>query len=109
MNTYYQQNGRIGSNNDIFETYFYGETKALPSWKKRLDTILAILAAMVASLTSARARTALRVFGVGASLVGFVGIIGAMEAGSLAILPGILIGILLIGVEVLCLRRATKH
>ncbi len=109
MNTYYQQNRRISSNNDIFEVYFYGKAKPMPKWKKQLDSILSMLAAMVAFLTSARVRTALRVFGVGVSLVGFVGIIGAMEAGSLAILPGILLGLLLIGVEFLCLRRVGKH
>ncbi|MBQ9773652.1 MAG: hypothetical protein IJW30_03215 [Clostridia bacterium] len=105
MNTYYQQNERIYSNNDIFEAYFLTDAKPVTKWKKAADRLLGLLAALISFLTSARVRTFVRVLLVTLSLVGMIGIIGAMESGALGLGAGLGFGALLVSIEVLCLRR----
>lgn len=104
MNISYQDNGRIYSNNDIFETYF--NVGARPSkMRKAVNAMLAALSFMVAFLTDARTLAVARVTGFGLCLVGFVGIIGAMEAGAISLGFGLVLGGALLGIEALCLRR----
>ncbi len=105
MNTYYQENGQVNSNNDIFELYFYEGAKKAPAWKRAADRILALVSALIAILCGAHVRTALRVGGVALSLVGLIGVIGAMESGSLNLAVGVLLGAILVGLEYLCLRH----
>ena len=105
MNTYYQNNGQFASNNDIFEEYFFGGARPVSAWKKAADRVLAILSALLIFFTGARVRTVVRVCGATLSLVALVGVIGAMEHGSLGLFAGFVIGVLLIGLEFICLRR----
>lgn len=98
MNASYERNGRFDSNSRIFEGYY---TESAPRASKLRNALESICA-------SEKARTlfaTLRVFGTALSLVGFVGVIGAMENGSLSLLNGLLLGSLLLSVEYLCLRR----
>ena len=101
MNTYYERNSQVTSNNDIFEAYFNTETKA----KKALDNLLYMLAALLTALSGARVRAIVRAASLVLCLVAFIGIIGAMESGVLGLGMGVLIGCLILGVEFLCLRR----
>ena len=104
MNISYQNNGRIYSNNDIFADYL--NVGARPSkMRKAADAMLAALSLILAFLTSARTRVVARTIGFSLTLVGFVGIIGAMEAGSISLGMGLVLGAALLGIEVLCLRR----
>ncbi len=104
MNISYQNNGHIYSNNDIFADYF--NVGARPSkMRKAVDTLLAALSVILSFLTAARTRVIARTVGFSISLVGFVGIIGAMETGAISLVLGLVLGALLLGVEVLCLRR----
>ena len=104
MNVSYQNNGRIYSNNDIFADYF--NVGARPSkMRKAADAILAALSLILTFLTAARTRVIARTVGFGLTLVGFVGIIGAMEAGTISLGLGLILGAALLGIEVLCLRR----
>ena len=104
MNISYQNNGRIYSNNDIFGDYF--NVGAKPSkMRKAADAMLAALSFVLAFLTATRTRVVARALGFGICLVGFVGIIGAMETGALSLGLGLVLGALLLGIEVLCLRR----
>lgn len=105
MNTYYQNNNRLNSNNDIFEEYFFGGSRPVSGAKKAADHLLALLSAFLLFITSARVRTVARVTLAALSLVGFVGIIGAVEVGTLGMGAGALLGLLFIGLEVLCLYR----
>lgn len=105
MNTYYQKSERSNSNNDVFEKYFWGEVRHVSTWKKATDRILALISAFLLLLTSARVRTVARVSFAALSLVGFIGVIGAMESGSLRLDVGLLIGACLLGVEIVCLRH----
>ena len=104
MNISYQNNGRIYSNNDIFADYF--NVGARPSkMKKAADAMLAALSLILAFLTSAHTRVVARALGFGLCLVGFVGIIGAMESGAISLGFGLLLGGAILGIELLCLRR----
>ena len=104
MNISYQNNGRIYSNNDIFADYFNVGTK--PSkMRKAADALLAALSLILAFLTATRTRVAARAIGFGLCLVGFVGIIGAMETGAISLGFGLVLGAAILAIEVLCLRR----
>ena len=105
MNTYYQQNSRISSNNDIFEEYFFGGARPASAWKKAADRVLAILSAIILFFCSARVRTVVRVGAVALSLVALIGVIGAVEHGTLSMGFGLALGLALIVLEVSCLRR----
>ena len=105
MNAYYNKNGYYNSNTDIFEEYFYGHAKAVPAWQKNLDLLLSYLCAIVTALCSVTAKRLYRDFGVALSLVGIIGVIGAMESNILPIWVGILVALPLLGFEFLCLRR----
>ena len=104
MNISYQNNDSIFSNNDIFEAYFNVGARA-SKMRKAADTALAALSVILAFLTNARTRTAARALSFGGCLVGFVGIIGAMEVGSISLGCGLVLGGALLGIEMLCLRR----
>lgn len=104
MNISYQNNGRIYSNNDIFADYF--NVGARPSkMRKAADAMLAALSMILTFLTAARTRVIARAIGFSLCLVGFVGIIGAMEAGAISLGFGLVLGAALLGIEILCLRR----
>ena len=93
MNASYEKNGRFNSNTRIFEACF---TEAAPR-ENHLQKLLSRISALPLGRV-------LRVAGTALSLVGFVGVIGAMEKGTVSLLSGLCIGALLIGVEYLCLR-----
>ncbi len=104
MNVSYQNNGRIYSNNDIFADYFNVGTRH-SKMRKAADAMLAALSLILTFLTAARTRVIARTVGFGLTLVGFVGIIGAMEAGTISLGLGLIFSAALLGIEVLCLRR----
>ena len=104
MNISYQNNERIYSNNDIFGDYF--NVGARPSkMRKAADAMLAALSLILTFLTATRTRVVARALGFGLCLVGFVGIIGAMETGAISLGFGLILGGAILGIELLCLRR----
>ena len=104
MNISYQNNGHIYSNNDIFADCF--NVSARPSkMRKAVDAMLAALSLILAFLTSTRTRIVARALGFGLCLVGFVGIIGAMETGAISLGFGLILGGAILGIELLCLRH----
>ena len=104
MNISYQNNSGVYSNNDIFADYFQVGTRA-SKMRKAADALLAALSLILTFLTAARTRVVARATGFGLCLVGFVGVIGAMEAGSISLGLGLILGAALLGIELLCLRR----
>ena len=109
MNTTFEQNRSFNSNNRIFEGYFEESTQSIGKLRRRLDSFLYIIASILTAMTSAKAIALFKVIGVACSLVGFVGIIGAVECGTLGFGAGFLLGALLIGVEYLCLRPKRRR
>ena len=104
MKSCYEKNGRFDSNNRIFDAYFQEEVLPANGLQRVLDTLSAFLFAVIAFLSCAAFRRVVRVSGVALSLVGFIGVIGAMQNGSVSLMAGLFIGALLLGVEYLCLR-----
>ncbi|MBQ8309994.1 MAG: hypothetical protein IJX80_03160 [Clostridia bacterium] len=105
MNAYYNKNRYYNSNNDIFESYFYGRTKTAPSWKRLADRLLSYLCIILSVLTGAMAKRLYKAASVALCLVGIAGLIGAMESGTLPLWSGILISIPLLAVEFFTLRK----
>ncbi len=108
MNRYMEQNSEFNSNRRIMEAYF-GEaelrpSRALPVWER----LLAILSAIRSFLTGVRVKRLVRPTLLSLCLFAFVGIIGAMERGTLGLGLGLLIGLCLIGLEYLCLCKLGK-
>lgn len=108
MNTAFEKNGNFNSNNRIFEGYFEEPAKTFGTIRRGLDSFLYIIVSVITALSSAKAIALYKVFGVACSLVGFIGVIGAVERGSLGFGAGLLIGAVLIGVEYLCLRSKRR-
>lgn len=105
MNAYYHRNPTNNSNNEIFKELLLGSESTAPTWKRHVDNLLSLLAAMVAILTGSVARRMFRVFSFTAILFAFIALIGAVEAGVLGLGTGFLIGLPLLGIEYLCLRK----
>ena len=105
MNTTFEKNSSLNSKTRIFEGYFEESAKTVGRVQRALDSFLYIISMLITALTSARAISVLRTFGVAGALVGFVGVIGAVEQGSLGFGAAFLLGAILIGIEYLCLRR----
>lgn len=108
MNRYYMNDEQFNSNKRIFEAYFT-EVKTEPSCaQKALESLLYILSGILCALTSENAKRILKVTAIAACLFGFVGIIGAMERGTLSMLGGLSIASLLLGIEYLSLKSLSK-
>ncbi len=108
MNRYMEHSTDFNSNKRIIEAYF-GASEARPSLTLRTrKCLLAILSAIISALTCERAKTLMCPISLSLCLFGFVGVIGAMERGTIGLGLGLLIGLCLIGLEYLCLRRVGK-
>lgn len=104
MNTYFEKNEKFDSNNRIMEAYFGEAVKVANPIAKAIDTLLSFFFRLWQILTSATARRIGKVTSFALSLVAIVGIIGAIESGSLGLGLGLLLGGLTVGIEYLCLR-----
>ena len=111
MNRSYTKNDAFVSNNGIYDA-LYGDgafqEKRLEKW---LDGALCKLIALMQILTGATARRLARVCGVVVSLIGIIGVAGAIETGRLSIPFGLLLAGLFVATEYFCLRptRRRKH
>jgi hypothetical protein len=104
MNAYFDHNEKINTNKRIIEAYFADTTVAPGRLSRALDAVLSFLFACWKLLTGESVVRIAKVCGVALSLVGLVGVIGAIEQGTLALGAGLLIGLALLGIEYLCLR-----
>ena len=104
MNRYIEKNSEFNSNRRIFEAYYNEVARPESRLQKVLETLVSYILMLVHMLSSAQVKALIKVFTVAVSLVGLVGIIGAMEQGSLGLGTGLLIGSLLIALEYLSLR-----
>ena len=109
MNAYFDQNERIDTNKRIIEAYFT-DISTSPAWPTRAaDAMISFLFALWKALTCEVARRITKASCVAISFIGMIGVIGAMERGTLALWAGLLIGLALVGVEYLCLRPRHSH
>ena len=108
MNKYYSNNEQFNSNRRIFEAYFT-EVESRPSkLEKCLNRILSILAILLSAITCQRARSLAKTAIVVGCLIGLVGVIGAMEQGTVSLLSGFFFASIMIFVEFLCLKKVFK-
>ncbi len=109
MNAFFDKNEYYSSNKGILEAYL-GECVPSPNkLKKVLGGMRIFWNTLCAALLSKKVLCVLKALGMAISLVGFVGIIGAMEHGKLQLGTGLFIGALLLAVEILCLRPHTRQ
>ncbi len=104
MNAYYEKNGSYNSNSRIFEGYFTEVEVRTGRLQQVLKKASSCVASLLRTLSDSRVCRIAKAVTVAVSLVGFVGVIGAMERGSLGLGAGLLIGAGLVGLEYLCLR-----
>ena len=108
MNKVFANEQYIISNKRIIEAYFTEAEIAPNALRKVLDRICALLVSILSVLTSARAVALFKTAAVVGCLIGFVGLIGAMERGSLSLLGGLLLSVPVIGIEYLTLKSYCK-
>lgn len=108
MNAYYNKNEQFISNNRTYTEYFTESAKSVSKWLTLPEILLSILFSLLRFLSGARVRNIVRVCAVAVSLVGFIGVLGAVERGTLSLLGGVLLGGILLGIEYLALRPSKK-
>lgn len=102
MNNSYLKNGRFDSNSGIYEGFFTESETRLG----RADRLLSKLFSVARALTGAKAKRIGKVCVVIGCLLAMIGVVGAMEAGSVSLLAGLGISALLLGTEYFCFRRS---
>ena len=111
MNAYYERNARVNSNNRNIRDRFNNTISHTQPMREAVDMPLLWLLRMLASLCNPTVCRVVKLVVFASVFVGFIGIIGAMQSGSLGLGTGFLIGCLLLAVEYLCLRskKATSN
>lgn len=92
MNKTFADSAVFGSNNRISGQVFVDYQK-VGSFKKIRDAV-----------KSEKVRQLVKVTSVALCLVGFIGVIGAMQAGTVGLLKGVFLGGILTGIESLVMR-----
>ena len=108
MNKAFTNNDQFISNKRIMEAYFAEAEMTAGKLDGILDRIAAILLSILSVLTCARVISLTRTCVAVGCLVGFVGLIGAMESGSISLLSGLLLSVPVLGVEYLTLKGYCK-
>ena len=108
MNRSYTENDQFISNSGIY-AQLYGEAEFdKKSIRSKLNVLLFKLYSLIEILVGATALRLYKVAGAALSLIGIIGIAGAIETGRLSIVAGLFLCALLLGVEYVCLRPAKK-
>ncbi len=104
MNAYFEKNKSFNSNRRIFKAYYEETAPRANAAQKALEMLLGLLSALLRVLGRIASSSLVKVVAFTLCFVGFVGVIGAMEYGSLGIGTGLLIGAGLLALEFLLLR-----
>lgn len=104
MNRMDTKKGRMDSDFGI-ETVYYPELRtSCGRFRRRADALLLRLLALWQILTGATARRLAKAGCVALSLIGMIGVAGAMERGTVSLSAGLAVCAVLLAVELLCLR-----
>ena len=109
MNNCMNHSNDFYSNKRIIEAYYGESVKVESVTQKIVDAILFLFSFLWKILSSATVRYIAKLVTMAGCLVGFVGIIGAMERGTLGLLAGILIALPLLVVEYFCLSPRNQR
>lgn len=104
MNRYFEKENEFNSNSRIFEGFFKEEEYRKSRLEAYCEKLLTLPSRLAAIATNQKACGIVKAGVTACTLIALVGIVGAMEAGSLALGTGILCGALLLAVELLCLK-----
>ena len=104
MNAYFEEKEVFNSNSRIFEGYFTETEAHTGRLQRAADKLFSRVSVFARALTDSRVCRLIKAITVALSLIGFVGVIGAMERGGLGIGAGLLVGATLVALEYLCLR-----
>ena len=100
MNKTFSNSSNIVSVNGIFER-FYAEASVQSEAAKKLSDLLT---KAIQILTSVKTTRMLRAFAAAGSLVGLIGIAGAIEVGNLSPILGLVFASGMVAVEYICLK-----
>ena len=100
MNKTFDEKAYFFSNSGI-----YTESSVAKAVNQKSVRFASLLLALIGFLTGVKARVAWKVTTTALCLVGMIGIVGGMETGVLSLPLGLVFGLVLVGVEFLCLRR----
>ena len=103
MNAYFNKESDFISNKRIIGAYFGEDVVVQSNLSKAIDTIVALLLTITAFFSRTVVRRVLKASALSLCLVLSLGIVGAMEHGTLSLGWGILLGAFLVGIEALCL------
>ncbi len=105
MNAYYGENKQVVSNKRIYDGFFTENARSESKLQKLLSLLFSFLFSTLSLLTNTTAKRIVKTTVVALSLVGIVGVIGAVECGTLGMGHGLLLGAVFIGIEFLCLYK----
>ena len=97
MNGYYTRENEMQMKADML-------TRASSRADRLLDVLFAMIAALAGALRDKTVRTVIRYGIVAVCFFCFLGLIGGIEQGLVSIGGGIVLGLLLVFVEILCLK-----
>lgn len=109
MNAYYEKKANFSSNKDTNSRFSNVAESAFEKSEESLAQWICRLRAQSERLPKTRIVALLRTVVLSALLIGFLGILGAVEHGSLTMLEGALIGAVLVVGEYLVLRPNKKN
>ncbi len=107
MNKDYSENRNFVSVNGIMSAFYEEIVCDAETRRSGLEKLLSTVRNAWKILSGARAKALAKVLAAVMSLIGLVGVVGAMELGSISLPAGTLLGLLLILAEYFCIRH--KH
>lgn len=105
MNKYFETADNFISNKRIIDAYFTEAETSVNPIKKAYDFLISLLFSILTAITSAKAKKVVRLLSFAGCVIGFFGIVGAVEHGTLSMGFGLLIGLAFLGLEIVCLKK----
>ena len=108
MNKTYEFNGKINSNNGIYEAFYQEFVAQRTPAENNLLKLMNSAKKVCAALTSATAKRLARVSGVVLSLIGIVGLAGGIQQNRISLIGGLIATAAFLALEYLCLRQPSS-
>lgn len=109
MNKYFETNDRFNSNKRIFDAYYEEAERSVGGIRGALDSVLYLLSVILSAVLCERVRRIARALAICICFVGFVGVIGAIDHGSISLGTGLLIALALLAIELLCFKKSARR
>ena len=109
MNKYFETNDRFNSNKRIFDAYYEETARRIGGIRGALDSVLYLLSVILSAILCERARRITKALVICTCFIGFIGVIGAIDHGSISLGAGLLIALALLAIEFLCLKKSARR